>query len=477
MAAELSQWPGDWLLHAAGRYPSRPAIWLADRQVSYAELEQQVARFSRRLPLEPADRVVGLLSADPQLLLLLLYAGARLGVALLPLDPQLAPERRQRLLQQSGCRLLITDQPSADHPAGVRLIPAAYLLGDSGAGPVPICKVVPSDSPDRVLLIIATSGSTGDPKGVMLSASSLAASTAAVNAALGLGSADRWLNCLPFYHIAGLAILYRCLRAGAGVVLQQGFDVVRVWDALHRYRATHISLVPAMLSRLLDHAETCSPPDSLRVALIGGGPLSPRLAQRARQLGWPLVISYGMSETGSMCLMDDSQQAGLEAGVVGAPLAGFELQLNGVGRIRLRGPALMVGYANPQLQPGAGLENGWFESGDLGQLSEQGQLRLLGRADDMLISGGRNIHPQEVERCLQACPGLTAAAVTSSHDLVWGERLVAFYVGDISCDALEQWAREQLPSALRPRRFVQLESLPCNCMGKLDRQALKVLAN
>ncbi|MBA1330982.1 2-succinylbenzoate--CoA ligase, partial [Candidatus Endoriftia persephone str. Guaymas] len=106
----------------------------------------------------PADRVVGLLSADPQLLLLLLYAGARLGVALLPLDPQLAPERRQRLLQQSGCRLLITDQPSADHPAGVRLIPAAYLLGDSGAGPVPICKVVPSDSPDRVLLIIATSG-------------------------------------------------------------------------------------------------------------------------------------------------------------------------------------------------------------------------------------------------------------------------------------------------------------------------------
>jgi O-succinylbenzoic acid--CoA ligase len=238
---------------------------------------------------------------------------------------------------------------------------------------------------------------------------------------------------------------------------------------------THLSLVPAMLDRLLRVSAEQLPPTALRVVLIGGGPLSRSLAQRAHAAGWPLCVSYGMSETASQFATDCSPQAGLAAGRVGLPLAGYRVEIGDMGRIRVCGPAVMRGYANPDGIMGQGLDQGWFETGDLGRLDEQGRLMIIGRTDDLLVSGGKNIHPAEVEERLLLCPGVGAVGVTGRPDPVWGVTLVALFTGTVTAGELEQWVRLHLPGHLRPREFVPVEALPLNQMGKLSRPALQAL--
>jgi O-succinylbenzoic acid--CoA ligase len=237
-----------------------------------------------------------------------------------------------------------------------------------------------------------------------------------------------------------------------------------------------------MLARLLDICRD-SPPPVLRVALIGGGPLSAALAERARAAGWPVCASYGMSETGSQVATLCDMPKGWAPGQVGSPLPGFEVEVvgedgqttSGIGRIRIRGAAVMAGYASPQRQIGLGLAQGWFTSGDLGCIDAQGNLTVLGRHDDMLVSGGTNVHPQQVEEVLKRCPGVADAALTSVADDVWGDLLVAAVVAEADDEALEKWCRSELSGAIRPRRFIRLHALPRNALGKLDRQALRDL--
>lgn len=322
-----------------------------------------------------------------------------------------------------------------------------------------------------VELLIATSGSSGEPKCVMLSGENLAAAVAASHQRLPLRSGDVWLDCLPLYHIGGMAILYRCAAAQAMVLLHEGFDAQRVWRDLADHRVTHISLVPAMLARLLDIAHGAPPPVTLKYALIGGGALSGELAARAA--GWPLCATYGMSETASQLATLFPLPEDWVPGCVGMPLPGFEVRIaapdaSGAGVIQVRGAAVMMGYAN-----GGGLEDGWLTSGDLGRLDGSGRLYVLGRRDDMLVSGGVNVPPFEVEALLLRFPGVRDAALTALPDAVWGERLVALVVGDVEPEALAAWCREHLASAWRPRIMRRVAALPRNALGKLERAKLK----
>jgi O-succinylbenzoic acid--CoA ligase len=447
-----------------------------DAVLSYRELDLRVRSVSARLRQLSNGPVVGLSTADPWLTLLSLHAAARLGLALLPLDIQLPKLQREALLRQTGCRLVICDDLAVQLPRNVKQVRGEELLKleERSVQPVRLTAAAKLD-PQRIALIVPTSGTTSDPKGVMLSGANLAASARQVNDQLGLNAGDCWLNCLPLSHVAGLSIPYRCSQARAAMVLHQGFDAARVWRDLERYPISHISLVPAMLGRLLDTAGGRMAPNCLRVALVGGGPLDRSLAERAHAAGWPLAVCYGMSETGSMCVLDSTAQAGLKPGRVGQLMPGFKLVLSEgeQGEIRVAGDAVMAGYANPQLKPGDGLENGWFTTGDLGFWDDQGQLCLTGRADELMNSGGLRLHPREVEQLLAACPGLHTVAVGSRSDPLWGDRLVAFYEGPVSEVQLEAWARAHLPGGLRPREFRSIDRLPRNRMGKLDRRALK----
>ncbi|MEJ2530138.1 MAG: AMP-binding protein [Gammaproteobacteria bacterium] len=337
-ASSLDSWGGDII-----------ALIFAGEEIGYPDLSQQaraLAAFLTGRGVQEGE-LVAVLSPSSLTVLQVLYAALNLGLAVFTLDPLMDRERRNRLLAQAGCSLVLSDIELQDIPNGVEIIQLDY--------PIETDEVLESGgNRGEVQLIIATSGSEGEPKGVMLSGGNIASSVAASRNRLGLESGHLWLNCLPMFHVGGVMVAYRCLDAGAGMLLHPGFDADQVWADLNRYQVTHISLVPAMLARLLDLTKDAAPPDCLRVALIGGGHLSPLLAFRAREAGWPLCVSYGMSETCSQCATDCGDAAGLIAGQVGLPLDGFEIALSEQGRIMLLGPAVMRGYANPDLAPGLG---------------------------------------------------------------------------------------------------------------------------
>ncbi|RMG37099.1 MAG: hypothetical protein D6720_03725 [Gammaproteobacteria bacterium] len=322
--------------------------------------------------------------------------------------------------------------------------------------------------------LVRTSGSTGEPKGVLLTESAVEAAALRVNQRLDLRPDDLWLLCLPLQHMGGLAILERCRQAGSALWLQQGFDVVAVAEALATGWITHLSLVPAMLWRLLEAG--VRPPSSLRVALIGGQALSPPLAEQAHAAGWPLHVSYGASETGGMIACESGPGAGLAAGRVGGLLPDVSVRTESDGGLSVAGPVLMSGYANPEGRPGEGLVDGWFTTGDLGALDGQGILWIRGRRDEVLVSGGENIHPSEVEAALAGVADLGEVALSGVPDPVWGTRLVLFYTGPASPETAEAICRERLSGARRPRRLVRVKSLPLRGAGKLDRRRLALMA-
>ncbi len=324
--------------------------------------------------------------------------------------------------------------------------------------------------PPGIAVVIATSGSEGEPRGVMLSDASLDAAAAAANDHLSLLPGDLWLDCLPLHHIGGLSILWRCTRAGAGVLLHEGFAAEALANALANQPVTHLSLVPAMLARLLDAG--IQPPATLRHLLVGGAVLAQSLHDRAFSAGWPVNPSYGLSETAAQVATHRACDGPWHEGLVGRPLGANEFALTADGRIRIRGPQVMAGYVG-----GGGVDgDGWLITGDLGKIDEKGRLTVTGRADDILISGGSNIHPLTVESCLAGCPGIRDVAVTGVPDPVWGDRIVALVVGDATPEGIRAWCRTRLPGAALPRHIVRLPSLPRNASGKLERAALRRLA-
>jgi O-succinylbenzoic acid--CoA ligase len=312
----------------------------------------------------------------------------------------------------------------------------------------------------------------------MLSQGNLLAAATLSNRHLGLGAGDCWLNCLPLRYIGGLSITYRCALAGARLLLHSGFDAGAVAADLEARRVTHISLVPPMLQRLL--ALGRPPPALLRVVLVGGQSLSTPLARQAITAGWPLHVTYGMTETASQVATTDCLVVPPAPGEVGRPLAGLEVDCpqgaSGPLPLRIRGPVVMAGYANPGRLPGLGLVDGWFTTSDLARLGPDGGLCILGRADEVLVTGGVNVHPGRVESLLAGVPGVGAVAVVGIDDPVWGQRLVALYTGEATPVDLDGWCRANLSGPERPRWFRHLAELPLLESGKLDRCQLRDLA-
>ena len=451
--------PAGWLAQAASRWPRSSALIANDDVLSFSALSKRVSELGRRR--EFGTGPLALSAVSNRDLALGVYAALQRGIPVLPLGPGPSQEDASRLMGDCGIERQI-DCSTLQIRAAARVHGRTQPLSHAAA------------------LLVPSSGSGGFPKVAMLSPSNLGAAVRSSAARLPLQAGDLWLACLPLGHVGGLSVLLRCVRAGAGVLLHEGFDAERVWRDLQGYPVSHISLVPAMLHRLLDLAGDRPPPAGLRMVLVGGGSLDPALAHRARTAGWPLCVTYGMSETGSQVATLCGSDAGLHAGRVGRPLEGFELRIAdpdslGVGRILLRGPAVMAGYARPGLAPGLGLEQGWLVTGDLGRLLEDGVLEVVGRADDLLISGGEQVHPAQVEPLLQRCPGIGAAALSASSDAVWGDLLVAVYTGSVSSQEVDAYCRRRFKGSRRPRRFLRCHELPSGRSGKLDRQRLRAL--
>jgi O-succinylbenzoic acid--CoA ligase len=447
---------------------------------SYAQLAEVTEQ--RAAQLRARGFLVGeliLCPVQPLLESMLIHAAVtRLGGAILPVAADQTRDQRAELARVTGAEWFWEPQPCSS--CGGR--PVRTQL------PRPVQRKG-SGCPSTPALLMETSGSQGSPKIVMLSAGNMLASCLEVNARLQLAEGDRWLCVLPRQRVGGLAIGHRCALAGATLVVQERFDPLELHRALEHYAATHVSLVPAMLHRLLER-RLRAPPE-LRAVLMGGQALEQNLARRAVALGWPLYAGYGMTETFTQVAggwIDGSGRPGHGL----QPLGGVELEAppcdadqpamavfpseGTLAAIRLRGPMTMLGYATPTRVCGVGLEHGWLTTNDLGCLTPEGALRVAGRTDDALVVAGINVAPCDAESRLSEFADLGEVAVVGIPDAAWGHRLVALYTGPADPAVIEQWCRRSLPSHLRPRGFARVEQLPQLTSGKRDRQAVARLA-
>ncbi len=311
-------------------------------------------------------------------------------------------------------------------------------------------------------VIVGTSGTTGKPRGVLLSSHALMHSARASLARIGAAAGDRWLCCLPVTHIAGIQVLVRSIAGGTEPVLADRADPQTIADS----GAAHVSLVPTQLQRLDADLTVLSAFSSV---LIGGAAAAPGLVERARAAGAPIVTTYGMSETCGGCVYD------------GVPLDGVDVDIRD-GRIWLGGPVLFDGYWGDPPRPAGG----WFRTGDLGTLDRDGRLVVRGRADDVINTGGHKVIPAEVTAVLQDCPGVREAAVIGQADPEWGERVVAVVVPDDPADPptlnmLRLHVKERLPRYAAPSRVVLVDAVPMLPSGKHDlarlRRELAALTN
>jgi o-succinylbenzoate---CoA ligase len=395
-----------------------------------------------------------------------LLAALRLGRPALALDPA----RRDVAACLAACRPggVLADE-------GIELpesLPRADFAGRRTA-PARIASIaLPAGAASDIALLVPTSGTAGTTRIAMLTARAMDAHVAASGRVLPpIGPGDRWLVCLPMTTIGGIAALWRTLTAGACLGFLESFDA----DAarlLMGEGATHVSVVPAMLAPLAA-CRASPPPRGLRCLLSGGGALPGQAAAAALEEGWPLWSGWGMTESASHVAVGPVDGAWRE-GIVGRPLPGVALDVAAArGQLSVAGPMLMSGYARPGLVPGVGLEtDGRFVTSDLGERLPDGRLCVLGRADDVIVTGGVNVHPQGVEAVLAACAGAGDVAVTGRPDERWGMALVALYTGSATAAALAACARERLASAACPREFLRVRRLPRNAMGKLLRAEL-----
>jgi O-succinylbenzoic acid--CoA ligase len=309
--------------------------------------------------------------------------------------------------------------------------------------------------PEQVHTVIHTSGTTGAPKPVELTYANHAASAAASADALGVDPGERWLCPLPLHHVGGLGVLIRCTINRTTAVLHERFDAERVRATLEAGEVTLVSLVPTMLARLRDAGLGRAP--GLRAVALGGGPIPTGLLDWAAETGIPVVPLYGMTETCSHVV----------AGLPGRPLRGVELSVAADGEILVRGPMV----APAELAP-----DGWLHTGDLGRLDEDGRLHVDGRVKELIVTGGENVAPLEVEQVLLAHPAVADAAVAGLPDPDWGEAVTAFVVlrEPASAEALLAWCRERLEPHKVPKAVHQVSGLPRNPGGKLERERLKL---
>jgi O-succinylbenzoic acid--CoA ligase len=302
-------------------------------------------------------------------------------------------------------------------------------------------------------LRLLTSGTTGDPKVVDLSLSQLEASAQASSTRLGHLGRDRWLCCLPLHHIGGLSVLLRTAFTGGVAELHPVFDPDAVNSSIHE-GATMVSLVPTMLSRMLDARGDTPFPGHLRVILLGGAPASPSLIERCRRINAPVALTWGMTETASQVAtrIPGDLRAAPDSGL---PLPGISVTVED-GLLVVHGP----------IAP-----RGRYQTSDRGRVDDEGRIVVLGRSDDLIISGGENVAPLSVERILDAHPSVMEVAVVGRSDPQWGQRLVAFLVGKTDPELLA-WAREHLAPHERPAEIHWVSELPRNVTGKVDRSAL-----
>jgi malonyl-CoA/methylmalonyl-CoA synthetase len=455
--------------------PDSPTLAGPDgRWLSAAELEARTAAVAGRYAaagLGPGDRLI--VSAAASVDVAVAHVAAlRLGLVVVPVNTALGPTEVGAVATAAQPALAVLDDP--ERIAGVPATGPDVALPD---GPVPDLDAA---EPGDTALLVFTSGTTGTPKGVPLSHANLLATSASIEAAWRWTADDRLLLALPLFHVHGLGVgLHGTLLAGASAVILPRFEVDAVLDGIAELSATQMFGVPTMWVRLAASPRIAEL-GALRLCVSGSAPLEPTtFAALAEGIGSPVLERYGMTETGM--LVSNPYDGERRAGSVGFALPGVELRLEAregdgepAAEILVRGPNVFGGYQGVGGHEGAFAPEGWFRTGDLGRADPDGYLRIVGRSKELIITGGYNVYPRDVEEVLRDHPAVADVAVVGVPDLEWGERVVACVVAAeaVDADRLLEWAAERLAPYKRPREVRFVDELPRNALGKVMRSAL-----
>jgi o-succinylbenzoate---CoA ligase len=431
-----------WLPAAASRSPEQEALRTRDESISYAELEARAARAAHELAargVEPGERVA--IDLPPGAAFTeALHGCLRLGAIAMPIDPRLtASERSARLA---------TAATAIDRP----------LTGANGRDREP----PDSHYPNAPAVVVHTSGTTGEPRAIELTYGNWEAIARGSAARLGLDSVDRWLCVLPVSHVGGLSILLRSAIHATTAIVHERFDAADVGRSLVSDQVTIVSLVPTMLARLLE--TEVRPPLSLHCVLVGGAPLPAELADRAAAAGFPIAQTYGLTEA---CSQVTTSEIGTPL-TAGLPIEGVRVQIAADGEILVAGPTVAPAAVGP---------DGFLHTGDLGELDEAGRLTVTGRKAEMLVTGGENVAPAEVEAVLESHPAVAEAAVHARPDPEWGEAVVATVVvqagAEVAAEDLRAHCRVRLAGFKVPKAIEFADALPRTSSGKVRRELLR----
>lgn len=494
-----------WIERHAAFTPGKTALVCAERTWSYLDLARLIRQMAAALAgqgVVAGDRVahLGYNSAEQ---ILLLFACARLGALFVPLSWRLAPPEHRAMLGDCQPRVLVVEQPFVEAGASLRDVLGGTVCVSMGAArpgwlaleellddTCATSQYVSHGGMDKPVLLCYTSGSTGQPKGVVLTQNALFYN--AVNSAHmhDMSSFDVVLTSLPLFHVGGLNIqTLPALHCGASVILQPRFEPGAVIDALQTQGVTLTVLVPAQLDSLASDprwARLQAP--ALRAITTGSTIIAEAGYLKYMRADLPLLQVYGATETCPIAAYQRAPDAAQHPGSVGKAALHCELRLTdaagqdvpqgAAGEIWIRGPSVMQGYwAKPDESAGA-LQGGWYHSGDVGHQDEEGYLYVDGRCKDVIISGGENIYPAELENVLIQCPDIAEVAVLGRPDEHWGEVVVAVVVPalgrHISAERIAELLEGRVARYKLPREVVVLESLPRTALGKLMREKIKM---
>lgn len=490
----------DWLTRCAENHSERLAVQCDQVQWSFAELDRQASRIARQLATSGVQEGnhIALLAANGLPYVAFVHALTRIGAILVPLNVRLTLQELCWQLRDVRASLLVCD---ADYAILAREIigvvpqlPLATLATISHSGEKVISELPEDNVPLRTLIdlnttqaIIYTSGTTGQPKGTIITYGMQWWN--AIGSALNLGHSpdDRWLACLPLFHIGGLSILMRSVIYGISVMVHKKFDPEIINKAIFEDKITIISVVSVMLQRMLDDldSEVASYPVTLRCILLGGGPAPYPLLEECMLRNVPVVQTYGLTEACSQAVTLSPADAMRKIGSAGRPLPPVQLRIihddkpvlpGEPGEIYLKGPTITPGYIDRPEATSQAFQDGWFATGDIGYLDNDGYLYVIDRRADLIISGGENIYPAEIESVLQSHPAVEEAGVCGQADQQWGQVPIAFVVlksdSSVSVEELLSYTAQKLARYKQPRAIYFTEQLPHTSSGKVVRREL-----
>lgn len=483
----------DWVGYRANTHPDQIAVTdVSGESLTYLALNREVslaAGWIRELGISDGQRVAVLAKGDIKFIILA-HAIPRAGGLFLPLNQRLTENELSFQLDNSHAQLLLTDSAYERNAANlVENIQTEVVTLDGAiwGASSPLCADASIDS-DTAHSVIYTSGTTGAPKGALITWSNFYWSAVASAENLGVAQSDRWLACMPLFHIGGLSIILRSAIYGTEVLIHEGFDAIRVNAALREDGVTLLSVVATMLRRMLD-ADDDSYPSTVRAVLVGGGPVPKELLLRARERGLNVLQTYGLTETASQVATLNASDALRKLGSAGLPLSAVTLSIaasdgisdagsNEIGEILVSGPIVTPGYLDSPEANQSALRDGWFHTGDIGYRDDEGYLYIADRRDDLIVTGGENVYPAEVEAALTQDESVYEAAVIGLEDQQWGSIVVAVIVPtagtELDSEVIIDRLRPTLAGYKLPKRIeFTSDPLPRTASGKLQRHLVR----